>query len=29
MMARHADRLAVASSDGRPLGAITLADLIR
>jgi osmoprotectant transport system ATP-binding protein len=29
MMARHADRLPVADGDGRPLGAITLADLIR
>ena len=29
MMARHTDRLPVADAEGRPIGAITLADLIR
>ena len=29
MMARHTDRLPVVGGDGQPLGAITLADLIR
>ena len=29
MMARHTDRLPVADGDGRPLGAIALADLVR
>jgi osmoprotectant transport system ATP-binding protein len=29
MMARHTDRLPVADADGRTLGVITLADLVR